>query len=94
MHLTYKKKIFLYFLLVFSIFTIIIVAVQQNREKTYKADSFKTGMEAYSKVIAGYIQYHQLLTSGHIDSLNYVLPLLPKELCTDREPYRCCLPSS
>ena len=80
MHLTYKKKIFLYFLLVFSIFTIIIVAVQQNREKTYKADSFKTGMEAYSKVIAGYIQYHQLLTSGHIDSLNYVLPLLPKEL--------------
>lgn len=80
MHLTYKKKIFLYFLLVFSIFTIIIIAVQQNREKTYKADSFKTGMEVYSQVIANYIQNHRLLTNGHIDSLRQVLPLLPQEL--------------
>ncbi len=80
MHLTYKKKIFLYFLLVFSIFTIIIIVVQQNREKTYKADSFKTGMEVYSQVIANYIQNHRLLTNGHIDSLRQVLPLLPQEL--------------
>ena len=80
MHLTYKKKIFLYFLLVFTIFTIIIVAVQQNREKTYKADSFKTGMEAYSKVISEYIQNNQLLVNGHIDSVRHILPLLPKEL--------------
>lgn len=80
MRLTYKKKIFLYFMLVFTIFTIIIVAVQQNREKTYKAESFKTGLNAYSEVISNYIQDHHLLSGRHIDSLNNILPLLPKDL--------------
>lgn len=80
MHLSYKKKIFLYFLLVFSIFTIIIVAVQQNREKTYKAESFKTGLDAYAEVISSYIEEHRLLLDGHIDSLSEVLPLLPQDL--------------
>lgn len=80
MRLTYKKKIFLYFMLVFTIFTIIIVAVQQNREKTYKAESFKTGLDAYSEVISNYIRDHHLLSDRLIDSLNNILPLLPKDL--------------
>lgn len=80
MILTYKKKIFLYFLLVFSIFTVIIVAVQQNREKTYKAESFKTGLDAYAKVIAQYIQNNKITAAGSFDSLASVLPMLPKEL--------------
>lgn len=80
MRLTYKKKIFLYFMLVFSIFTIIIVAVQQNREKTYKAENFKTNLNAYAEMISGYIQQHHLLSDGHLDSLRNMLPLLPKEL--------------
>lgn len=80
MHLTYKKKIFLYFMLVFSIFTIIIIAVQQNREKTYKAENFKTNLNAYAEVISNYIQRHRLLADGRIDSLNNILSLLPKDL--------------
>ena len=69
MHLTYKKKIFLYFLLVFTIFTVIIIAVQHNREKTYKAESFTTGLNAYAEVVSNCIKEHQLLQSKHIDSL-------------------------
>ena len=80
MHLTYKKKIFLYFLLVFTIFTVIIIAVQHNREKTYKAESFTTGLNAYAEVVSNCIKEHQLLQSKHIDSLKFLLPLLPKEL--------------
>ena len=80
MHLTYKKKIFLYFLLVFTIFTVIIIAVQHNREKTYKAESFTTGLNAYAEVVSNCIKEHQLLQSKHIDSLKSLLPLLPKEL--------------
>lgn len=80
MRLTYKKKIFLYFMLVFTIFTIIIIAVQQNREKTYKADNFKTNLNAYAEVISNYVQKHQLLSNEHIDSLNNILSLLPKDL--------------
>lgn len=80
MRLTYKKKIFLYFMLVFSIFTIIIVAVQQNREKTYKAANFQTNLNAYSEVISNYIQKNKLISDSHIDSLSHILSLLPKDL--------------
>lgn len=80
MYLTYKKKIFLYFLLVFTIFTIIIVAVQQNREKTYKAENFKTNLNAYAEVISNYMDTHHLLREHHIDSLDNILFLLPPEL--------------
>ena len=80
MHLNYKKKIFLYFLVVFAIFTIIIIAVQHNREKTYKAENFKTGLNAYTEVVANCIKEHQLISHKHVDSLKYLLPLLPKDL--------------
>lgn len=80
MYFTYKKKIFLYFLLVFTIFTIIIVAVQQNREKMYKAEYLKTNLNAYAEVISNYIDKHHLLGEHSIDSVENILFLLPREL--------------
>lgn len=80
MHLTYKKKIFLYFLLVFSIFTVIIIAVQQNREKMYKAENFRTNLNVYAEVIANYIHKHELSEHHGMDSLTQVLTLLPSPL--------------
>lgn len=80
MRLSYKKKLFLYFLLVFAIFTAIIVAVQQNREKLYKKENLQTSLNAYTGIIANYIKSHRLLTDGHIDSVRNILPLLPPGL--------------
>lgn len=80
MYFTYKKKIFLYFLLVFTIFTIIIVAVQQNREKMYKAEYLKTNLDAYAEVISNYINKYHLFGKHHIDSVENILFLLPREL--------------
>lgn len=80
MHLTYKKKLFLYFLLVFTIFTVIIIAVQQNREKLYKTENLRTGLNAYTEVIANYINSHHLIANNGIDSVKNVLPLLPSNL--------------
>lgn len=67
-------------MLVFSIFTIIIIAVQQNRERTYKAENFQTHLNAYAEVISNSIRKHDLLAKDRIDSLNDILPLLPKDL--------------
>lgn len=80
MRLTYKKKIFLYFMLVFAIFTIIIIAVQQNREKTYKSENFKTHLNTYAEVISNYIRRDELFVDKAIDSLSDILGLLPRDL--------------
>lgn len=80
MRLTYKKKLFLYFLFVFTIFTVIIVAVQQNREKMYKTENFRTGLNSYTEVLYRYIAEHHLMEEGKIDSIANILPLLPANL--------------
>lgn len=79
MHLSYKKKLFLYFLLVFTVFTVIIIAVQQNREKMYKTENLRNGLNAYTEVISQYILTHKIASSD-MDSVKDVLPLLPPEL--------------
>lgn len=80
MHLTYKKKLFLYFFLVFAVFTAIIVAVQRNREQVYKTENLRTNLNAYAEVIANYIRIHQLIPNHEIDSVKNVEPLLPSQL--------------
>lgn len=80
MRLSYKKKLFLYFLIVFTIFTVIIIAVQQNREKTYKTENFRAGLNTYTDIIARYINENHLLEEAHTDSITKILPLLPANL--------------
>lgn len=80
MRLSYKKKIFLYFLLVFSVFTAIIVALQQNREKMYKAEYLKTRLNTYTEFVSNYIYSLRQDTVGAVDSLREVLALLPPDL--------------
>lgn len=80
MHLSYKKKIFLYFLLVFVIFTVIIVMMQQNRERQYKTEYLTTDLNAYAEVISRYIDEHRLYATHQTDSVRQILPLLPSSL--------------
>ena len=80
MSLSYKKKLFLYFFLVFTVFTVVIVLVQRNREKVYKTENLRTNLNAYAEVIAKYIREKKLLTDQSIDSVKYIQPLLPANL--------------
>ena len=78
--MTYKKKLFLNFLAIFTLFTLAIIVVQYNREKTYKIDTLKSSIAAYTTVLHNFInekQAHQAL-----DSIDYtaIVQLLPKEL--------------
>ena len=51
MRLSYRKKLFFYFLIVFAVFAAIVVFVQQNRERTFRNDEFKRGMDVYATLI-------------------------------------------
>ncbi len=78
MRLTYKKKIFLYFFLVFTVFTAIIILVQRNREKVYKTETLRTNLHAYAGMIANYLA--QPGSHPAPDSLKNLLPLFPDSL--------------
>lgn len=80
MHFTYKKKLFLYFFLVFTVFTAIIVLVQRNREKVYKTENLRSNLNAYAEVIANYIDTHELINRHAVDSVKNIESLLPRQL--------------
>ncbi|MCC8173024.1 MAG: two-component sensor histidine kinase, partial [Odoribacter sp.] len=48
--------------------------VQRSREKTYKAESLKSTLDAYTEVI------HQFLKDNPVDSTTHLLALLPADL--------------
>lgn len=51
MSLRYRQRLFLYFSVVFTAFTIGIVVVEQAREKTYKTEALEEKLEAYTDII-------------------------------------------
>jgi two-component system OmpR family sensor kinase/two-component system phosphate regulon sensor histidine kinase PhoR len=74
-NLNYKRKLFLYFFVVFVIFTIIIGAFQYDREKQYKTGQLETTLNIYNELVHNYIVGNELYTSGQfkkIDSLTHL----------------------
>lgn len=80
MKLSYKQKLFIYFFIVFAVFTVVITFFQQNREKAYKTETLRTTLDDYSDIIARYVQQHHLINNGQMDSLKNVLVLMPSNL--------------
>src|SRR5690625_7994964 len=74
MKLRYKQKLFLYFSIVFTLFSIGVLLVGQSREKTYRLENLEEKLEAYAEIVhasLGGNQNNKLLT---LDSLLTILP--------------------
>ena len=80
MRLSYRKKLFFYFLIVFAVFAAIVVFVQQNRERTFRNDEFKRGKDVYATLISKYIAENHLTAPDSMSRLDSLLPLLPSDI--------------
>ncbi|WP_294143181.1 ATP-binding protein [uncultured Sanguibacteroides sp.] len=80
MKLSYKQKLFSYFFIVFTIFTIGIIFFQQKREKAYKTENLRTTLNNYATMLAQYVDTKQLIQDHHIDSVQNILQILPQNL--------------
>lgn len=68
-----KKKILIYYLLLFLVFAITILAFQYHREKLYKADLLNTVLNDTNEMVFHSIAEHKGSLS-HLDSLVVLLP--------------------
>ena len=50
MKISYRKKLFFSFLLIFALFTVGIIVFEQNRERTYKTEALEEKLDAYAQV--------------------------------------------
>jgi signal transduction histidine kinase len=74
MKLSYKQKLFLYFLFIFALFTAGILFFEHSRERKRKTETFEEKLDAYSCIINHAVKYYGLFA---IDSL---LPILPQNI--------------
>ena len=69
MKLTYRKKLFLSFVLIFSLFTIGIILFEQSRERKYKTIAIEEKLNAYANMADAILQHEE-----KPDSLTAILP--------------------
>ncbi|NDV68850.1 cell wall metabolism sensor histidine kinase WalK [Dysgonomonas sp. 25] len=79
MKLTYKKRIFFCFVIIFAVFAACIIFVEQKEEKRYRTEALETKLDGYADVIHGYIVSNSLNDSS-MHRLGALISILPEEI--------------
>jgi len=84
MRTNYKQKIFLYFVVIFSLFTIGIAFLEQTREKRYKTTALEEKLDDYANIVNRVLEEHPNDLSL-IDSLLILFPSNIRLTLIDRQ---------
>lgn len=76
---TFRRRIFINFFVVFSIFTLAVLGYQYDREKSYRTGQLENILDNISEVTHRYIEHKQIFESGDFKSLDTLKSLLPIE---------------
>lgn len=76
---TFRRRIFINFFVVFSIFTLAVLLYQYDREKSYRTGQLENKLDNISEVTHRYIEHKQIFESGDFKSLDTLKSLLPIE---------------
>jgi len=76
---TFRRRIFINFFVVFSIFTLAVLGYQYDREKSYRTGQLENILDNISEVTHRYIEHKQIFESGDFKSLDTLKMLLPIE---------------
>ncbi len=74
-HKSFRRKIFLYFITVFVVFTIAVLLFQQSREKSYKINQLENRLENTTEITHNFIEHYRLPEKGNfkkVDTLEYL----------------------
>ncbi len=77
MKLTYKQRIFTYFLIIFALFTVLIVLVEQREEKAQRTENLQDRLDSYAEMIHTYMNLNHLSDSNmsQIHTLAMAMPM-------------------
>ncbi|MCO6495208.1 MAG: two-component sensor histidine kinase [Bacteroidetes bacterium] len=74
MKLRYRQKLFLYFGVLFMLFTIGIILFEQIRERNFKTEALEEKLAAYTEIIYAGLPQNQLGLVSKMDQLQGLLP--------------------
>ena len=76
---TFRRRILINFLTVFSIFSLAVLAYQYDREKSYRTGQLENTLDNISEVSHRYIEHKKIFETGDFKSLDTLKSLLPIE---------------
>lgn len=76
---TFRQRIFINFFVLFSIFTLTVLAYQYDREKSFRTEQLESILDNISEVTHRYIEHKNIFESGDFKSLDTLKTLLPIE---------------
>lgn len=74
---TFRKRILINYLLVFSIFSIAVLAYQYDREKKYRTGQLENTLDNISEVSHRYIEHKKIFETNDFKSLDTLKSILP-----------------
>ena len=74
---TFRRRILINFLTVFSIFSLAVLAYQYDREKSYRTGQLENTLDNISEVSHRYIEHKKIFETGDFRSLDTLKSLLP-----------------
>ncbi|MFY9153740.1 MAG: ATP-binding protein [Prolixibacteraceae bacterium] len=74
---TFRKRIFVNFFVVFSIFTLAVLGYQYDREKSYRTGQLENILDNISEITNRYIEHKKIFETGDFRSLDTLKILLP-----------------
>jgi len=76
---SFRRRIFINFFVLFSIFTLAVLGYQYDREKSYRTGQLENILDNISEVTHRYIEHKHIFESGDFKSLDTLKILLPIE---------------
>lgn len=75
MRISFRKQIIGYFFLIFVIYSVCIVVIEQNQEKEYRTEAIQAQLDGYSELVHNYIQQN-----GQKVDISPIIAAMPKDL--------------
>ena len=79
MKTTYKQRIFGYFLLIFILFAVCVVFIEQKQVLKYRTANLESRLDGYTEMIFEYIQLNNLCDTN-TEQVSYLAKILPPAL--------------
>jgi signal transduction histidine kinase len=76
---SFRRRIFINFFVLFSIFTLAVLAYQYDRERSYRTGQLENILDNINEVTHRYIEHKHIFESGDFKSLDTLKVLLPIE---------------
>lgn len=81
MKLTYKIRLFLWFLIIFVAFALVMIIVEQREEKKYRTQALETELNNYTEIIHSFIEKNKLISQNEdLTGIESLLQLFPSEM--------------